>query len=214
MTGDQRRGEHAHLGTHVGAQASTDASAALGPHAHVGSSVHGPALAYCPTCGTALEDRQAFGRMRRYCPRCERIVFREHKVAAGLLITDEADRILLVRRAWEPQQGLWSLPAGFVDADESPAEAAVRECHEETGFDAEILGLVDVISGREHARGADIVIVYRGHIVGGSLGAADDAAEAGFFAAGDLPPLAFEATRRAVSYWQHRNETRKAKTCP
>ena len=168
----------------------------------------GPALNYCPQCGALLQDQHAFGQQRRYCSACDQIVFREHKVAAALLVTNSRNQILLTRRAWAPQQGRWSLPAGFVDYGESPAEAAVRECKEETGLDAEILGLVDVVAGREHARGADMVINYRGRVLGGDLAAGDDAAEVGFFPFSDLPPLAFESTRRAVAFCQEMDDDR------
>jgi ADP-ribose pyrophosphatase YjhB (NUDIX family) len=150
-----------------------------------------------------LTDREAFGRLRRYCEACDRIVFHEHKVAAALMVTDDHGRLLLVRRAVPPQEGLWSLPAGFVDFGESPAEAAVRECVEETGLIAHVETLLDLVAGREHPRGADIVVIYSGHIVEGHLQAADDASEAAFFSVQDLPPLAFEATRRAVDIWRH-----------
>lgn len=171
------------------------------PDAHDHQSYH-RALNFCPRCGAALEDREAFGRRRRYCAACDRVVFREHKVAAGLLLTDEAQRVLLVRRAMIPMQGCWSLPAGFVDYDETPIEAAVRECHEETGLEVEVCGLLDVVAGREHARGADIVIVYRGRVRGGELVAGDDATDVGFFSLDALPPLAFAATRRALACWR------------
>ena len=72
------------------------------------------ALNYCPNCGHALEDREAFGRVRRFCPACQAIVFREHKVAAGVLVEHEG-RVLLVRRRIGPRQGLWTFPAGFVE---------------------------------------------------------------------------------------------------
>ena len=160
---------------------------------------------FCPTCGTVLEDRLAHGRTRRYCANCDEIVFREHKVAAGMLVVDDEGRALLVRRAWEPMQGHWSLPAGFVDVDETPAEAAVRECREETGLKTEVVALLDLISGREHTRGADLVIVYQGRIVGGALSANDDANDVGFFTVDRLPPLAFRATHRAIDLWRERS---------
>lgn len=163
----------------------------------------GPALNFCPQCGATLHNRHAFGQLRRYCDVCQHVIFREHKVASAILATDQDRRLLLVLRGVEPQAGTWSLPAGFVDYGEAPDAAAIRECREETGLEVEILEIVDIIAGREHARGADIVIIYRGRITGGDLQAADDAAEARFFAPGDnLPPLAFKATTRAVSYWQ------------
>jgi len=159
-------------------------------------------LNYCPHCGGALEDRQAFGRTRRYCPRCDTIVFRDHKVAAGVLVTHEGE-VLLVRRRLGPRQGRWTFPAGFVDFDESPAKAAVRECREETGLDVEITGLLDVIAGQEHARGADIVIIFLARLVGGTPKADDDADRVAFFAPDDLPPLAFHATQIALEKWLH-----------
>jgi len=162
-----------------------------------------PELNYCPDCGHALEDREAFGRARRFCPACDRVVFREHKVAAGVLVEHEG-QVLLVRRRMGLRRGLWTFPAGFVDFDESPAQTAARECREETGLEVELTGLLDVIAGREHERGADIIIVYRARIVGGELVAADDADRVAFFAPNEseLPPLAFHATQTALDKWR------------
>ena len=158
---------------------------------------------YCPRCGHALQDREAFGRVRRFCPACERIIFRDHKVAAGVLVEHEG-KVLLVRRRMNPFQGLWTFPAGFVDFDEAPADAAVRECREETGLEVEITGLLDVIPGREHERGADIVIVYCARLVGGELRPADDVDRVAFYPPDEntLPPLAFRATRIALARWR------------
>jgi len=159
-------------------------------------------LNYCPRCGRALEDREAFGRVRRFCPACELVIFRDHKVAAGVLVAHEG-QVLLVRRAAGPRQGFWSFPAGFVEFGEHPAVAAVRECREETGLEVEITGLLDVI-GPEPDGAASIVIVYCARPVGGELEAADDAGQAAFFTFdGDkLPPLAFRATRVALDKWR------------
>jgi len=54
-------------------------------------------------------------------------------VAVAVLIERDG-KVLLVRRANTPQKGMWTLPAGFVDAGEDPAQAAERECLEETGL--------------------------------------------------------------------------------
>lgn len=163
-------------------------------------------LNYCPRCGHALEERKAFGRVRRFCPECDRVVFREHKVAAGVIVEQKGE-VLLVRRRMTPRQGLWTFPGGFVDFDESPAEAAARECREETGLNVEISGLLDVIAGQEHESGADIVIVYLGRPAGGErvedhLHPADDVDRVAFFSPEEFPPLAFRATQEALDRWR------------
>jgi 8-oxo-dGTP diphosphatase len=151
------------------------------------------AYVYCPVCTTPLVREVRFGRERSICPACGWIHFVDPKVAVAVLIEQDG-AVLLVRRANEPKRGLWTLPAGFVDAGEDPAAAAARECLEETGLTVEITGLLEIVAGREHERGADFIIVYRARVAGGSLVAADDADEARWFTRLELPPLAFRAT--------------------
>jgi ADP-ribose pyrophosphatase YjhB (NUDIX family) len=126
--------------------------------------------------------------------------FLDPKVGAGVLIAKDG-KILLVRRSVEPELGKWTLPAGFVEGDEDPRATASRECLEETGLVVRIGELLDVIHGREHSGGASIVIIYTGKVVGGELAPSDDADAAKYFAPSELPPLAFEATRRAIEEW-------------
>ncbi|MEX0787901.1 MAG: NUDIX domain-containing protein [Anaerolineales bacterium] len=122
-------------------------------------------------------------------------------MAAAALVEREG-KVLLVRRVNEPERGKWSLPAGFVDRGEDPRRAAERECLEETGLVVRVGELMDVIYGAEHAAGADLVLVYRAEISEGVVNPHDDADAAAFFAPGEIPPLAFQATRTALDQWQ------------
>lgn len=154
---------------------------------------------YCLRCGSPLAQAERFGGLRPVCPACGWVYFADPKVAVAALI-QQGERVLLVQRAIDPQRGMWTLPAGFVDAGENPAEAACRECLEETGLKTTITGLVDVLFGQEHSRGAHILIVYQADVVGGDLQPGDDVAAAAFFSPGDLPPLAFKTTRQILSH--------------
>ncbi len=154
-------------------------------------------MKYCPRCGELLVRRHEFGHERPVCPACGWIYFHDPKVAAAILLERE-QRVLLVRRVNEPYRGAWSLPAGFVDGGEDPAHAAERECLEETGLTVQTAGVLDIISGREHPRGADFVIVYRGVIVSGELRPGDDADMVEWFDRANLPPLAFRATQAVL----------------
>jgi ADP-ribose pyrophosphatase YjhB (NUDIX family) len=148
---------------------------------------------YCPSCGAGLVRE---GRSHR-CTGCGRPHFRDPKVGVGVVVRDHADRLLLVRRGNEPARGLWSLPAGFVDADEDPRAAAARECLEETGLVVEVGVVLEVYPSREGM--ASFFLTFAATVRGGELRAGDDADDVGFFAAADLPPLAFESTRAAVN---------------
>ncbi len=149
---------------------------------------------YCPRCGTQVNHLERFGKLRPVCPACGWIHFVDPKVAAAVLIEQEG-RVLLVRRANEPFRGLWTLPAGFINGGEDPAEAAVRECLEETGLNVRIVRVLDIISGREHPRGADFIIVYSASVLGGELKPDDDVDAVEWFPRDGLPQLAFRATQ-------------------
>lgn len=152
---------------------------------------------FCPRCATQLNREERFGKIRPVCPQCGWIHFVDPKVAAAVLVTQD-DRVLLVRRVNEPFRGLWTLPAGFVNGGEDPAEAAERECLEETGLSVRVTRVHDIVPGREHPRGADFVIVYQAEILDGELMASDDADAVEWFDRGNLPPLAFLATKKVL----------------
>ena len=152
---------------------------------------------YCPRCGTAVKLEDKFGKVRPVCPSCRWIYFADPKVAAAVLV-EEAGRVLLVQRANEPFRGLWTLPAGFVDADEDPARAAARECEEETSLKVRVTRVLEVVAGREHERGADFVIVFAAEVESGILQAGDDADDAQWFEMSNLPALAFKATKKIL----------------
>ncbi|MFM8321446.1 MAG: NUDIX hydrolase [Chloroflexota bacterium] len=155
-------------------------------------------IRFCLRCGSPLTQAERFGRLRPLCPACGWVYFADPKVAAAALIEQDG-QVLLVRRANDPQRGLWTFPAGFVDAGEDPAAAVVRECLEETGLQVRVSGLIDVLPGLEHARGAHILIAYCAEVIGGTLAAADDVDGAAFFPIDDLPPLAFKTTQAILA---------------
>lgn len=149
---------------------------------------------YCPRCGTPVIHKELYGKVRAVCPQCEWIHFVDPKVAAAVLIEQEG-RVLLVRRAGEPFRGFWSLPAGFINGGEDPAQAAARECLEETGLTVRVTRVLDIISGKEHPRGADFIIVYEAEVLDGELRPDDDADAVEWFRRENLPQLAFRATQ-------------------
>jgi 8-oxo-dGTP diphosphatase len=152
---------------------------------------------YCPRCGSLVDHKESFGKVRPVCPQCGWIHFVDPKVAAAVLIEDDG-RVLLVRRTNEPFRGLWTLPAGFINGGEDPAEAAARECLEETGLSVRVKRVLDIISGREHPRGADFIIIYQAEVLGGELRPDDDADAVEWFTRNNLPPLAFRATQKVL----------------
>lgn len=160
--------------------------------------MHNNIAQYCIRCGTHLEiTLYQDGHEHPVCPSCGWAYFPDPKVAAAAFLQVDG-RVLLVKRVFDPMQGYWSLPAGFVNAFEDPARAVEREVKEETGLDVQAGELLQVVAGREHPRGADLVLIYQVNLIGGVLQACDDAAEAAFFGRDELPPIAFRSTRSVL----------------
>lgn len=164
----------------------------------------GEPMRYCPYCTCPLEDQPAYGRVRPVCPTCGYVHFLTPKVGVSVLVEQEG-RVLLVRRAIEPGLGQWSLPSGFIEWDESPESAAIREVVEETGLHVVDPQLLDVGHYGGDFRGPGLNINYRASVASGTPRPADDAAEVHFFAPEDLPPLdeiAFGSHRRLLAWWR------------
>ncbi|NHN54687.1 NUDIX hydrolase [Calidifontibacter sp. DB0510] len=109
-----------------------------------------PDVKFCRLCGTAMtttippmEDRE-----RATCPSCGYIDYLNPINVVGTVTTHgEGDelRILLCRRNIEPRKGFWTLPAGFLELDESVVEGAARETREEAGVNPRMGELFTVI---------------------------------------------------------------------
>lgn len=110
------------------------------------------------------------------------------------------DEVLLIRRGTPPRQGEWSLPGGRIEPGERLAEAALRELREETGVEADLIGLVDVVDGLFPEAGRHYVLIdYAAVWTHGEPVAGDDAAEAVFFPLEEaLQRVDWSETRRII----------------
>jgi 8-oxo-dGTP diphosphatase len=116
------------------------------------------------------------------------------------------DEVLLIRRGTPPRLNQWSLSGGRLEWGETLAAGALRELKEETGVEAELLGLLDVIDGVFPARpGGEItrhyvLIDYAARWTAGEPVAGDDAAEARFVSRDEAMALVeWAETRRVIT---------------
>jgi 8-oxo-dGTP diphosphatase len=147
-----------------------------------------------------MVTRQVGDKPRRACSSCHYVYFTDPKVGVGALVIRD-DKVLLVQRLMQPEQGKWSIPAGFLDHGEDPRQTAEREVFEETGLRVRVFDLLDVLTNPLQKGGASIFILFRAELLGGEMEAGDDAGAAGFFAPHELPELAFASTREAIRYY-------------
>nr|WP_029087854.1 NUDIX hydrolase [Brevundimonas aveniformis] len=100
-------------------------------------------------------------------------------VPAVGVVCFRGEEVLLIQRGRPPRAGQWSLPGGRIEPGERAVDAALRELREETGVEADILGLIEVVDGLfpDHHY---VLIDYAARWVSGDPVAGDDAAEAAF----------------------------------
>ena len=110
------------------------------------------------------------------------------------------EEVLLIRRGTPPRQGEWSLPGGRIEPGERAVDAALRELREETGVEATITGLIDVVDGLFPEAGRHYVLIdYAALWVSGEPTAGDDAMEARFVPLDQVATLIdWSETRRII----------------
>jgi ADP-ribose pyrophosphatase YjhB (NUDIX family) len=150
---------------------------------------------FCVRCGTALETRIIEGRELEACPNDDFILWRDPKVAAAVVV-EAGGGVVLGRRSIEPGYGLWCLPGGFVNDDEHPADAAMRECIEEICAAVELTSLIGVYHVPKRDAPSMVGIAYRARLVDGAqLRPGSEMLEVRVFPVDSLPPLAFPSHR-------------------
>lgn len=122
-------------------------------------------------------------------------------IGVGAVVVQNG-RAVIVRRAHAPGQGEWSIPGGRVRAGESLVDALGREIKEETGLDIIVGPLIDVVErierDQDRVRYHFVVLDYLCACRGGALCAGDDAADARWVAADELPQLELPAPALAI----------------
>ncbi len=144
-----------------------------------------PPHKFCGQCGAAVQRRIPPGedREREVCPVCHFVHYRNPIPVVGCVAEHEG-RILLCRRAIEPRLGYWTVPAGFMELNETLAEAAQRETREEACAEVrlgELFSIVDLPgAGQVH-------FFFRGELLDGKFAAGVESLETGLFAPDEIP---------------------------
>ena len=134
---------------------------------------------------------------REVCDRCGFVAYENPKIVAGAVVRS-GEGILLCRRAIEPRRGFWTIPAGYLELRESPAEAAVREAREEAEAAIRLGPLLAVYTIH---RLSQIQLIYRAELDGG-FAPGPESLEVSLFRFDDVPwdDIAFPSVLWALEH--------------
>jgi 8-oxo-dGTP diphosphatase len=119
----------------------------------------------------------------------------------GGIVHDSNGRLLLVRRLNAPGEGLWSIPGGRVEANETDEAAVTREVFEETGLSVTVGRLVGSVE-RPAPNGAFLIFDYECQVTSGLLRAGDDASDVAWADSATLATLpTTDGLVEALSEW-------------
>lgn len=153
---------------------------------------------FCYYCGTRLTEKICEGSLRLFCELCDEPIYENPVPASCLVVVDNRNRVLLVKRSVAPKKGFWCLPGGFMELGESPEKAALRELKEETGLSGRIEMLLGVSSNPSALYHTVLMVGYLIRQYTGTLIAGDDADDAVYLHYDELPEIAFESHERFI----------------
>jgi ADP-ribose pyrophosphatase YjhB (NUDIX family) len=156
-------------------------------------------MKYCSICGGSLALITPAGdnRQRSCCRNCQNIHYVNPKIVVGTIPTFE-NKVLLCKRAIEPRYGFWTLPAGFMELQETTHEGAIRETEEEAGAKIKLFPLFtmfDVISAEQ------VHLFFRAEMENGFFLAGQESLEVRLFEESEIPwdELAFKTVSQTLT---------------
>ena len=158
-------------------------------------------MKFCSQCGCGVSHRIPEGdHLPRYiCDNCDTIHYQNPRIIAGC-IPEWEDKILLCRRAIEPRHGLWTLPAGFMENQETTCQGAARESYEEAGAELLNMSLYCMFSIPHISQ---VYMMYRGELKNGQASPGAESLEVQLFREQDIPwdELAFPVIRETLKLY-------------
>ena len=142
-------------------------------------------------------------RERMICAECGYILYDNPKIVVGS-VTRWGEQILLCRRSINPRHGYWTLPAGYLELNESASAGAEREAWEEARARIEIEGLLAIY---DIPRISQVQLIYRARLLDEGIEAGPESLEVRLFEWDRIPwsELAFPSVSWAL---QHDREAR------
>jgi ADP-ribose pyrophosphatase YjhB (NUDIX family) len=158
-----------------------------------------PPIQHCKQCGTAVVYRlpdDGDTKERAVCPSCGTVHYENPLNVVGT-VPHWGDKVLLCKRNIEPRLGKWTLPAGFMELNETTAEGAARETDEEAGAQFEMEGLFTLLNV---ARVGQVHLFYRARLLSDQFNPGTETMEAQLFAEDEIPwdEIAFRTVKETL----------------
>jgi len=156
---------------------------------------------YCPCCAGELEERflEDEERKRLVCKNCGYIFYQNPLCVVVAVLTRKEERTVgLIKRAIPPQENRWALVGGFVEIDEDPEQAVLREVQEEIGMSGKVVGLIGVHADGSKLYKKVVVIGYEVRLLTSDFSLGKEVKEFKFFPLSNHPPLAFPSHNKIL----------------
>jgi len=158
-------------------------------------------MKFCSQCGSTVELRIPEGdNLPRFvCSQCTTIHYQNPKIVAGC-IPEWQDKILLCKRAIEPQYGFWTLPAGFMENNETTPNAAQRETQEEANANVEIISLYAMF---DIPHISQVYLMFRARLLDLEFAPGEESLEVDLFTEDQIPwdELAFPVISETLKFY-------------
>ena len=160
-----------------------------------------PIQKFCILCGSPTKFKIPDGdnKERAVCTVCGHIHYQNPKVVSGCILEWE-DKILLCKRATEPRSGYWTLPAGFLENNETVSEGALRETREEANAQSDDIKLFFMCDLRHISQ---IYMMYLGKLSKGEYSAGPESTEVKLFSESEIPwdDIAFSVIEKTLKLY-------------
>lgn len=157
-------------------------------------------IRHCRACGTAVVYRlpdDGDTKLRAVCPACHTVHYENPLNVVGTVPVLADGRVLLCKRNIEPRWGKWTLPAGFMELDETTAQGAARETDEEAGAQIEMGPLFSLLNVR---RVGQVHLFYRATLLSEVFDPGHETIEARLFTEAEVPweEIAFRTVKETL----------------
>jgi ADP-ribose pyrophosphatase YjhB (NUDIX family) len=158
-----------------------------------------PPIKHCTNCGTAVVYRipdDGDTKLRAICTACHTVHYENPLNVVGT-VPHWGDQVLLCKRNIEPRFGKWTLPAGFMELNETVAEGAARETLEESGAQFEMEGLFSLVNV---PRVGQVHLFYRARLLSCTFDPGFETIEARLFTEAEIPwdEIAFRTVKETL----------------